>query len=505
MERRPGVTNPLHHAISGARLLATFFSGPTSIREPKPPLVASEAQLVTIGWTEQEESDMLALPSTARPVQVVLHFLLPISPLFQTGLPMPTSIPSGPPFQWREAGFILGGWILITIIAGVITAISNPCNLTIPWTRLVANQSAQFGVWAVLTPGIFWLTRLPSRPRRRFFALQAGGLVGALSLITLLRPLIHNFALHAPDEQHAFLEWMGTSFVRHVHLDALVYAGLFVVGLALTHYRRSQERGRRAAALEAELSKAQLQVLQTQVNPHFLFNALNTISGLAEDDPATTRRILARLSSLLRRSLDTTKGAAIPLGEELSFVRQYLDIMQIRYGNELSTTVDVPANLDTALVPAFALQILVENAIKHGISQNTRAGLLHITAHRAGHLLVIRVEDNGPGCTAASDTDSCGVGLANLRSRLHQLYGDESRLTLTNVPGNRPDAPPTGARITLRIPYCEDASRLTRNALLGPDSGTAPPLSEIFPTPAQTSSPPWTSVFEQSDDRSAEM
>lgn len=368
---------------------------------------------------------------------------------------MPNVLVSDTPVHWQEVGLILGGWVLITIIAGVITAVSNPCNLTIPWTRLVANQSAQFGVWALLTPGIFWLTRRPLRPFRDFSGWQAGGLMSAIGFISLARPVIHNWSMHTPGERHELMAWMGASFVQNAHLDVLVYVGLFVVGLALTHYRRSQERGRRAAALEAELTKAHLQVLQTQVNPHFLFNALNTISGLTEDDPATTRRLLARLSNLLRRSLDTTKGAVIPLGEEVSFVRQYLDIMQIRYEDRLRTAVDVPAALDTALVPAFCLQLLVENAIKHGVSQRARPGRIRVVAARREEALLVRVDDNGPGFGSPTGAENCGVGLTNLRSRLRQLYGDDARLTLTNISGDGPEASPAGARVTLRLPYCD--------------------------------------------------
>lgn len=387
---------------------------------------------------------------------------------------MAKSTPMNTLSPWREAALILIGWILITLIAGVITAVSNPCNATIPWPRLVTNQSAQFGLWALLTPGIFWLTRLPLRPRWRFAGLQVGGLVGAIGIVSLLRPFIHNLSLHTPGERHDLVTWMGTSFAHNAHFDSLVYVGLFVAGLALTHYRRSQERGRRAAALEAELSKAQLQVLQTQVNPHFLFNALNTISGLAEDDPATTRRLLARLSSLLRRSLDSTKGATIALEEEVSFVHQYLDIMRIRYGDELQTDVAVSSNVETALVPAFSLQLLVENAIKHGVSRIAGGGRVTISAHRSGDQVVVSVEDNGPGCTPSTDELGCGMGLANLRSRLRQLYGDQASLTLANIAGGDSDTSPAGARITLRLPYV-DGPRPSRDG--NPES-----VVEIFPS-----------------------
>ena len=379
---------------------------------------------------------------------------------------MSTSIAAGDSFHWRETGYILGGWVVITVIAGVVTGISNSCNVTIPWPRLVANQTAQFGVWALLTPGIFWLTRLRFRSNGRFTALQFGGLFAAIGLVTTLRPLIHNVALHSPDERHEYIAWMGAAFLRNAHLDGLVYVGLFLAGIALTHYRRSQERGRRAAALEAQLSKAQLNVLQTQINPHFLFNALNTISSLAADDPATTRRVLSRLSSLLRRSLDSTEGAEIALGEELSFVRQYLDIMQIRYGSQLQTNIDVPETVEGALVPAFCLQILVENAIKHGISQVARPGRISVCAWQAGDRLVVEVLDNGPGCELEEPIGDSGVGLVNVRSRLRHLYGDDAELSLCNVDANDARAEEAGARVTLRLPYIRMASDSQMRSLL---------------------------------------
>lgn len=401
---------------------------------------------------------------------------------------MSKSLPSRPSIHWREVGGILGGWVLITIIAGVVTAVSNPCTASIPWTRLVANQSAQFGVWALLTPAIFWLARLPLRPLSRFSVLQAGGLMGAIGGVSLLRPIIHNLAMHSPDDRHAYVAWMGVSFLRNAHFDVLVYGGLFVVGLALIHYRRAQERGRRAASLEAELSKAQLQVLQTQVDPHFLFNALNTISGLAEEDPALTRRILARLSSLLRRSLDATKGAEIALVEEVSFVRQYLEIMQIRYGDRLQTDVRVSADAERALVPAFCLQLLVENAIKHGVSQVVRPGRVCIRGRRDGDELVVVVEDNGPGCEAPVEAAGCGVGLSNLRSRLRQLYGAEASLTLNNRTPPDTTTEVLGARVTLRLPYhVEGDGNEGMSSGLGRegDGETEPSLLQIFPNPVR--------------------
>jgi len=391
------------------------------------------------------------------------------------------SFPTGP-FQtnryWREAGFILGGWIVVTIIAGVITVVNYPtCGYTAgSWTQLVSNQSAQFGLWAVLTPGIFWVTRIRMHPIGGFIGRQVLAAGAVLGVVTLGRAFIHNWMMHEPEARHEVLEYAQASIARQGHFDILVYLGLFTVGLAFTHYHRAQDRERKAAELESELSRAQLQVLQAQVNPHFLFNALNTVSSLVEDDPTKTRRVVAQLSSLLRRSLDSSAQTEIPLGEELSFVRQYLSIMQARYGDRLVYAVDLSASVRRASVPAFVLQPIVENAIKHGVSRIAHRGRVRVAARREGDTVILIVEDNGPGVSRCDDVPGCGVGLAAVRSRLNQMYGDAASLTLQSGTGNpeadaedqnpdrlrgdgstdRSDA--EGACVTIRVPYRPYAS-----------------------------------------------
>lgn len=364
------------------------------------------------------------------------------------------------PFRRYGIGLILGAWA-VTIIAAITTAVGGVCGPA-QWSTLALNQSLQMGTWALITPGIFWMTRRSMLSWRRFALVQMGGVAAALGVISVARPLIHNFALHRVGERHALAGWLGTSFLQHAQFDVLLYAGLFAVGMAFTQYRRMQERGRRAAALEAERTKAQLQIVQAQVNPHFLFNALNTISSSTEGNPANTRRLLAGLSTLLRRSLDSPPVDEIPLAEELAFVRRYLDIMQTRHGERLQIEVDVPASVRTALIPSFSLQPLVENAIRHAISRISSPGSVRINAKRENRMLVISVEDNGPGLgKEAIGTERTATGLSNVRSRLYQLYGSAASLTMSNRVDElalQEEGGLIGVRASVRLPYRQHGS-----------------------------------------------
>jgi signal transduction histidine kinase len=351
----------------------------------------------------------------------------------------------------RTAGLLAGGWMLASLIAGGITAMNSSC-LTVPWTRLAADQSAQFGLWALLAPAIFALARRPPTSLGPFVGMQGGGLLAAVGIVGVLRPIIHNLTIHPPGERHPLGAWIGRSFVQHVHVDVLVYLGLFGLGLALVYYRRSQARDRRAAVLEAELSKSQLRTLQAQVHPHFLFNALNTVSSLADTDPVATRRFLAKLGRLLRRSLEASDADEIPLRDEMQFVRTYLDVMTLRYGPQLSTEVHLPASVTSALVPAFCLQPLVENALKHGVSTIDRPGWVRVSARRTGEALVVQVDDNGPGRGEEASGGEGGFGLDSIRARLDHLYGADATLTL-NVRAGRPTDCAGGTCATLRVPY----------------------------------------------------
>jgi two-component system, LytTR family, sensor kinase len=207
-----------------------------------------------------------------------------------------------------------------------------------------------------------------------------------------------------------------------------------------------------AAELHAQVTDARLNALRTQLNPHFLFNTLNAVSTLVDEDPPGARRMIARLSDLLRHTLDGDEQE-IPLARELEMLRRYLDIMEVRFQDKLEVSIETEPSLHDALVPNLVLQPLVENAFRHGLGLMQTAGRVTVRAVRDDGDLVLTVRDNGRG---PANPVREGVGLTNTRARLTQLYGARQQLALTAAEGG-------GAVVEVRIPYHTTVQR--RSAL----------------------------------------
>lgn len=189
------------------------------------------------------------------------------------------------------------------------------------------------------------------------------------------------------------------------------------------------ERDRRWRS-EALAHQARLQALRLQLNPHFLFNTLNSISTLVSDARLVeANQMLGKLAAFLRRTLDAAEADEIPLSEEIEFARQYLEIEETRFGDRLQVAIDMDPAARSALVPAMILQPLVENAVRHGILPRLGGGSISITASRLADRLTVAVEDDGPGCDGSTENEG-GVGLTNTRRRLAELYGGGAELRL---------------------------------------------------------------------------
>jgi signal transduction histidine kinase len=233
-------------------------------------------------------------------------------------------------------------------------------------------------------------------------------------------------------------QWMRAFPVQMATLldwELVVGTCIVAVAHAFFYYAESRERGLRQANLETRLMEAQLQTLQRQLHPHFLFNTLNAISALMHRDVPAADRTLVQLSGLLRMTLDSMARPHVPLSEELDFLDKFVQIEQTRLGDRLTVAFDVDAEILDAVVPALILQPLVENAIKHGVIPTGRPGRVAVTGHREGDMIVLQVTDDGPGPSErALAALSTGIGVSNTRARLTHQYGARHRFEFHRQP-----------------------------------------------------------------------
>jgi sensor histidine kinase YesM len=242
--------------------------------------------------------------------------------------------------------------------------------------------------------------------------------------------------------------------------ETLYYVGIAAVYFAYDYGRRYREKERtaselalKASRLEASLSRANLEALRMQLNPHFLFNTLNTVSVLSlKGEKQRVARMLSRLGDLLRLSLENDRQT-LSLKEELGFLERYLEIEQVRFRDRLSVSIEVDEAAYDAEVPSLILQPIVENAVKYGFSQTLGPGNVSIDCRVKANMLELEVTDTGPGFPASrAQSPGTGVGLANTRARLEQMYGANYTMETTN----RQEG---GAVVRIRMPYVRMKTR----------------------------------------------
>lgn len=347
----------------------------------------------------------------------------------------------------------------------------------------VASDLVDYGIWALLTPLVFrFVAAFPVVefiPDDHVKALRNVAVqVVAVFVVAIGLDLGEEFLLEPLFRGAESSEGASVGALQRIQRfwflgELLFYLVVLMAGFARTYYLQKKERQEeaerlkeRTQSLETQLTQARLEALRMQLNPHFLFNTLHAISTLVDRDPAGVRRMIARLSELLRHVLDEEAPQEVPLAEEIDFLEDYLEIQSIRFQGDLDTRIDVPPDIRDAQVPNLILQPVVENAIKHGASQVRGVGRIEVRGRREGDRLVLTVVDNGPGLPAAQED---GLGLRNVRARLKGLYGEEQVLRLTS-------APEEGTQTTLELPYHTGVSLYTAE---GSDTLTAAAVGSV--------------------------
>ncbi|NUT31835.1 MAG: histidine kinase [Hamadaea sp.] len=307
-----------------------------------------------------------------------------------------------------------------------------------PWRHLLTTELVSHLLWVPITLGALSLAdRFPlGRSGWRGIPAHLGGLaatvVGRAAVVVLLNDHVHWYAESVPP----FDELLMISLYNNLFMYALIT----LAAHALHYARAHRERGE-------QLERARREALRTQLQPHFLFNALNTIAAVVRSDPEAAERMIAGLGGLLRRSLDSDGRTTVPLGEELATLRAYLEIEQERFADRLAVTWEIDPRVLDAAVPPLLLQPLAENAVRHGLWPRPSGGELRVAARREGGDLVLEISDDGLGLRAEQAGGAGrGIGLGATAQRLRSLYGSRQELRVAARTGG-------GVVTTVRVPH----------------------------------------------------
>lgn len=330
------------------------------------------------------------------------------------------------------------GWTLLVVVFAVSSSLTFALSYQPPrWRYTLTMAATEWYVWAAFTPFVAWLANRFYPFRARWWRLP---IVAAVGLPVAFFKVTFTHVLRRMSDN-------GAAYFQITDLVAqyLLYWWVVLVAYTWSYYRATQQRELHTSQLEALLAQTRLQMLGMQLQPHFLFNTLNTIAELVHQQPATAERMIAGLSHLLRETLHAGLVDRVPIEQELQLLDRYVEIQRARFGDRLTVDIVVDERAKQALVPSLLLQPLVENAIKHGIGARAGPGRIEIEIARADATVTIEIRDDGVGLRAAPVKE--GIGLGNCRSRLQTLYGPGNyRLDIANRPGG-------GAAVTIALPF----------------------------------------------------
>lgn len=354
---------------------------------------------------------------------------------------------------WRQALLPLGLWALLVIHFSTRTEVRGEPFVWIPitWGQALEISLAQWTAWGLLALLIIRIDRRLPIARdalfRRFLVHVPLSIVFTVAYTYLNYAILTFF--DAPRDGSVLAGGVLATAWRVIHRNgSFLYWVIVGTYIAVDYQNYLKNRLVRTAELERLLSEARLNVLRTQLQPHFLFNALNAISAHVESEPRTARLMLERLGDLLRLSLDHIDHQEIGLERELAFIERYLQLQAMRFEDRLNVSMNLSPEVQDALVPPFILQPLVENAVRHGAAARSANGTIAVEAWRDNGRVHLAVRDNGPGLPTGWSLDrNQGIGISNTRERLRHLYGEQNHsLQFSPEPGG-------GVRVDLTLPF----------------------------------------------------
>lgn len=350
--------------------------------------------------------------------------------------------------RMRKHLIIFACWTLVSVFFAAHITIGSTVIRARPesFTRALAIYMTCAYTWFLFTPLIVRLSRRFRLATPNIVSSSAVHVIASLLFMLAsftIFILVTPYTVDPAMADRPFFQRLKILLAFELHLDLLRYWAVVAIEHTLSYHQQAREREVAASQLRAELAEARLEVLKRQLQPHFLFNTLNSISVLMFENVALANRMLLRLSELLRAGLTDDSPHEVSLERELAFLERYLDIERIRFGERLTIDMDVDPMTLGARVPNLLLQPLVENAIRYGVAAVDRPSTVAIHAQRSGTELRLQVRDDGPGL---SRNHKRGVGLSNTEARLRQLYGNDQRMELMTPSDG-------GVLVSIAIPF----------------------------------------------------
>jgi two-component system LytT family sensor kinase len=353
--------------------------------------------------------------------------------------------------KWRLAFTFFGMWTAVGLVFSFISYLL----LANEKTRLIDSlryNLVHFYLWAALSLLLFQFSR---RFRVEFNPINLRNLLLHIPVvlsfaaihqtiqIALFWYLTLRFRPPFPSLRECYRSYFGLGF----YLDVIIALLIVIAVHAIFYYRDFRASELEQASLKARLAEAQLRALKMQLHPHFLFNTLHSISSLVLEDAAKANNMIARLGDFLRLTLDSSEQQMVTLKEEMEFLRCYLEIEQVRFGDRLSVAYEIEPNALSGHLPHLILQPVVENAVQHAVAPRLTPGRINIEAKRLNGLLRVAVSDTGPGSEPTNrPVEGHGLGLNNVRARLREAYGTRFRFETENVPEG-------GLKVVMEIPF----------------------------------------------------